>query len=146
MEFYYKTTEPDQFKLRANVTLLKMNATTNRWEQFMTLDAVYVDGSIYVTYNGKLKATVSKATLMDCYNEVLPELTRVVPQIGDLIKKIGDAMTEVKDENKVIDFSTILRSISYENGVFGMTINGGVILGNLGPIYYGQTNGKRFVS
>ena len=134
VEFYYKTTEPDQFKLRANVTLLKMNATTNRWEQFMTLDAVYVDGSIYVTYNGKLKATVSKATLMDCYNEVLPELTRVVPQIGDLIKKIGDAMTEVKDENKVIDFSTILRSISYENGVFGMTINGGVILGNLGDV------------
>lgn len=134
VEFYYKTTEPDQFKLRANVTLLKMNATTNRWEQFMTLDAVYVDGSIYVTYNGKLKATVSKATLMDCYNEVLPELTRVVPQIGDLIKKIGDAMTEVKDENKVIDFSTILRSISYENGVFSMKVNGSVILKNLGDI------------
>lgn len=134
VEFYYKNTAKDDFKLRANLTLLKVNPSTNKWEQFMTLDVAYIDGGIYVTYNNKLKATVNKDTLIDCYNEVLPELERVVPQVGILIDKLMSAMTEVQDKSKVIDFSTILRNIAYDNGVFSLTVNGGVLLGNLGDV------------
>ncbi len=134
VEFYYKNTAQDEFKLRANLTLLKVNAATNQWEQFITLDAVYIDGEIYVTYNGKLKATIRKDTLVECYNEVLPELQRVVPQIKTLMDKIIAAMTEVKDIDRTIDFSTVLRNISYENGVFSLTVNGSVFMGSLGDI------------
>lgn len=130
-EFYYNKTQSQDFKLRAGITLQKFE--NNVWKEFISVDVAYIDGEIFVTYNEKLKITLSTASIKECAG-LLPELERVIPQIKTLIDNMKAALNEAQNNAAEIDFSTILRDISYNDGVFRFVINGKVFLSGLGDV------------
>ena len=146
VEFYYKNTEGmDTFKLRANLDIYKLNGVTGgqySWQPFMLVDAVYKDGSIYVTDTGRqvgskdrntIKLTVSVDTLVKCVG-LYDELVEVVPQIGELVEKMMNAMAEAESNANKLSLSSIFSNLSYDNGVFDLVLNGNSLLSKLGEI------------
>lgn len=131
VEFYYNTACKDKFTLRARIDVKKV--ADGKYNDFVLLDAVYQDGRIYLTYNNTLKATVSVDSIKECAS-LLDDLKRVIPQIDQLITKLMSAKDEAEGNVAEIDYSTIIRSVSYNEGKFSITLNAGVILSDLGDI------------
>lgn len=144
-EFYYKNTEGmDTFKLRAKLNVCKQKAD-GTWQPYMDIDAVYKDGTIYVTERGRLvdgkqdadrstiRLKVDVSTLVKCYG-LYDRIVAVVPQIGEMVNSMLAAMKEAENNAESISYSTLLTDARYVNGVFGLTLNGGSLLSKLGAI------------
>ncbi len=141
-EFYYKNTEGmDTFKLRAKLDVRKLKAD-NTWQEFMSLDIVYKDGSIYVTDTGRnvdgnrntIRLTVSVDTIKQCFN-LYDDLVDVIPQIGEMVQDFKDAMAEAENNAELSNIANILKHISYQDNVFGLKLDGKVLLSKLGEIF-----------
>lgn len=133
-EFYYNETNKDNTQFRAKLSLSAPKG--NGQNTVYSIDvALKKDGNgvnrIYVSYNNKLRASVSLDAVMGCADE-FTKLQTAIPQIGELIGKIFAAKDEI--EGKEIDYSTILKDVSYVDKVFNMVINGNVLLKSLGDI------------
>ena len=133
-EFYYNETDKGNTQLRAKLTL--STSLGNGANKTYSIDvALKKDENganrIYVTYNNKLRASVSLEAVMGCKDE-FTKLQSAIPQIGDLIGKIFAAKDEV--EGKEIDYSTIIKELSYRDQVFNISLNGNVLLAALGDV------------
>ncbi|MCM1194715.1 MAG: hypothetical protein NC332_02140, partial [Firmicutes bacterium] len=144
-EFYYSNALSEgmnTFKLRAVLNVLKQRSA-NEWQDFMSLDIVYKDGSVYVTDTGRqiksdqarntLRLTIDVATIEKCASLYGP-LVAVIPQIQQIVDQVFAAMAEAEGNAALVDYSTLLRKLSYENGIFNLIINGQVFLSKLGDV------------
>ena len=129
--FYYNKTDKENIKARANLTVRKNGG------EFLYLDLAFIEGRIYATYDSnksnknknELKATVSLDAIKETIG-LLPALIDVVPQIGDLINNAKDAMSNAESKMTLGNVSKILSSVSYNEGVFTLAINGAAIDAN----------------
>lgn len=133
-EFYYNETNKSNTQFRAKLSLSAPNGngknTIYSFDVALKQDENGVN-RIYVSYNNKLRASVSLDAVMGCADE-FTKLQTAIPQIGELVGKIFAAKEEV--EGKEIDYSTILKDVSYVDQVFNMVINGNVLLNSLGDV------------
>ena len=135
LTFYFNKTEKENIKLRAKLTVQKNGG------EFLYLDAAFIDGRIYATYDSRksgnnkneLRATVSLEAIKDTI-DLLPALIKVVPQIGTLIDDMKDAMSSMESKLTLGNVSKILQSVSYGvadgKNVFTLEINGQAIDSN----------------
>ncbi len=140
-EFFYNRNHPEDLTIKAKLTL-KQNSGDSEWTPLCTLDLLYADGRIYVTYNNTLKLTIAVSSIKEC-SEAWEDLQTAIPQIADLIASFEKLVEGAEDNLANLDYTTILQKVSYtEEQVEGSTslkkfeigINGGLLLGSLGNI------------
>lgn len=111
---------------------------------YIVVNVALVDGRIYADYrnvsnnstvevDNQLKLSVSIEAIKQCASLITP-LTKVIPQLGELIDSILAAMSEAESNAQDIDYSTILKGVSYHNQVFSLAIDGSVFVSNLSDI------------
>lgn len=125
VKFYYNAANKQDFALHAQLALRKIKDGVTLQET--SLEAVFADGRLYVTYNDALRATVLWQSIVNCAQQT-DRLLQIIPQIGQLLSAITSAGESSPD------YSTVLQSVSYADGKFSLTINGGVLLSQLGSI------------
>lgn len=125
VKFYYNAANKQDFALHAQLALRKIKDGVTLQET--SLEAVFADGRVYVTYNNALRATVLWQSVVNCARQT-DRLLQIIPQIGQLLS----AITSAGDISP--DYSTVLQRVSYADGKFSLTINGGVLLSQLGDI------------
>ncbi|MGN1040325.1 MAG: hypothetical protein ACI4QL_02745, partial [Candidatus Fimimonas sp.] len=130
VKLYFNRAHAEDLMLRANVVLQKLNGEV--WNDFVSLDVALIDGRIYLTYNNTLKVTVSLQTLNDC-TALLEELQEVIPQLADLMEMLVSVQEEASDISQV-DFSEIIKSVSYDDGVFAIVLCGGALIDKAGDV------------
>ncbi len=128
LDFVYRGATGIQLRAKLNID----KQTDGAWKDFMTLDAAYIDGRIYVDYNG-MKLTLSMEAINRCAG-LFDDLLKAVPQLQTLIDNLKAAQSEAENNTKLIDYSTVLREASYNDGAFRLVINGNVFLEKLGDI------------
>lgn len=131
VEFYYNRNYADMFALRAFLDVKKV--VNGVAEDFATLDAMYIDGRIYITYNNTLKVSAETAKIAECV-DLFDQLREVVPQIDALLNMLLSAKDDATANVQKIDYSTVIRQVAYADGKFSLTLNGGVLLNDLGDI------------
>lgn len=125
VKFYYNAANKQDFALHAQLALRKIKDGVTLQET--SLEAVFADGRLYVTYNDALRATVLWQSIVNCAQQT-DRLLQIIPQIGQLLSAITSAGESSPD------YSTVLQRVSYADGKFSLTINGGVLLSQLGSI------------
>ncbi|MGN1066439.1 MAG: hypothetical protein ACI4QH_01375, partial [Candidatus Fimimonas sp.] len=130
VKLYFNRVHAEDLMLRANVVLQKLNGEV--WNDFVSLDVALIDGRIYLTYNNTLKVTVSLQTLKDC-TALLEELQEVIPQLADLMEMLVSVQENASDISQA-DFSEIIKSVSYNDGVFGIVLCGGALIDKMGDV------------
>ena len=127
VKFYYNAANKQDFALHAQLALRKIKDGVTLQET--SLEAVFADGRLYVTYNDALRATVLWQSIVNCAQQT-DRLLQIIPQIGQLLSAITSAGESSPD------YSTVLQRVSYADGKFSLTINGGVLLSQLGKSPY----------
>ncbi len=128
LDFLYKNAQ--DFSLKANFVVQKWNGT--QYVDYMSLEAIYLNERIYIDYNG-LSITIAQQAIEKSVG-LYDQLITVVPQIGQLVDELLSAMDQMQGNSQTMDYSKILTEASYNNGVFTLGIDGGVLLDKLGVI------------
>ena len=137
VKLYYNRAHAEDLMLRANVVLQKLNGDV--WNDFVSLDVALIDGRIFVTYNNTLKVTLSLQALNDC-TALLEELQEVIPQLADLMEMLVSVQEGASDVSQA-DFSEIIKSVSYDDGVFGIVLCGSALLNKMGDVEIAVSHG-----
>lgn len=144
--FYYKVNDTQNTKLRAKLTINRMLPDSDIWDEFIILDAAYIDGRLYVSYDSNTKDTsttswgqttysnknVLRATVsMDALNRTLQlkdELIDVL-QLEDLMQQLQDSLTQMDTKLNLGSLATMFKTIGYSDSIFTMALNSGIIEG-----------------
>ena len=137
--FYYNKTEVENTKLRAKLTINKMEHGSDKWGEFIILDVAYIDGRIYISYDSNsndskgnvLRATVSMKSLKETI-ALKDELIRVL-QLENLIQQITDSIANAKGNISLGNLASMFKSVGYNDNIFTLDLNSGIIE-NLGEI------------
>lgn len=155
-EFFYNTSNKNDLTLRAVFTI-QISENGGSWQDLIKLDALYAEEQIWLVYNDTLKLTLNIQSIKDCGN-AFEDLKTAIPQLGTLFDQIKSMMENAGDNFSSLDFTNIIKHVSYgnfyyttdENGIeykqtvdekiFDLKLNGGLILSDLGDIVLRATN------
>ncbi|MCM1042589.1 MAG: hypothetical protein NC350_00020 [Corallococcus sp.] len=130
VELIYRSS--GDFELAANITVMQKTDKQTEYSQMMSLAVSYVDGRVFVDYNG-LKLSVAWSAIENCVG-LVPDLFRAVPQIKDAYDAYVAARETIKGNTQSVDYSTIIEKMTYINGVVNLVLNGNLFLSELGSI------------
>lgn len=152
VEFVYDKVN-NIFELRVCLNILKQNG--GEWVAYKTVELAYFDNRVFVNYNG-LKITLSLESIRSCLtndpslsimdalnafianpgkgNAIMDELVTVIPQIKDAIVKYNEAKNQFTETAARVNYASILKKAGYQNGVFSLTVDGGIFAEGLGDI------------
>ncbi|MCH5157227.1 MAG: hypothetical protein J1G02_05065 [Clostridiales bacterium] len=148
--FYYNKTALEDTKLRAKLTINKMEQGEDTWSEFIILDAAYIDGRIYASYDSNtkdtatsswgqtkysnsnvLRATVSVESIKECMS-LVDKLVEVL-QLESVMDDLSNSLNQAQGSLTLGNLAAMFKYIGYADNVFTMSLNSNIIDG-LGEI------------